>query len=83
MKFHQPTGQFVVPQDKIAFVANSLRFALQRIRASGGRPMEPYDVLDLTECDHAQAAIMDVARALEIDLGHHRFNKVDLRDLES
>lgn len=79
MKYHQPSGQFTITSETVAVVADSLRFALQQIRAAGGRPLEPYDALNLTDCDHAQAAIMDIAEALDIDLGHKRYNKLDLR----
>ncbi|EKO3414734.1 hypothetical protein N2V14_004086 [Vibrio fluvialis] len=82
MKYHQPTKSFVVEPGTIEQVADSIKYSLKLVRESGGKPLTPYDVLMMDDCDHAQSAIMDIAAALDIDLGHRRFNKLDLTEVK-
>ncbi|USD58903.1 hypothetical protein J4N45_10215 [Vibrio sp. SCSIO 43140] len=63
--------------------ANNLVYALIRVREAGGKPLSPYQLEGgMDACDHAQASIVDTAKVLSIDLGHHRFNLIDLRGVE-
>ncbi len=81
MKYHQPTQSFVIDVDTIKNVAECLLLSLKSIRETGGKPLGPYDVFNMDSCDHAQAHIVEVARSLDIDLGHRRFNKIDLTNV--
>ncbi|EJC7175933.1 hypothetical protein DC915_RS01590 [Vibrio parahaemolyticus] len=79
MKYHQPTKSFVIEANTIERVAESIKYSLKMVREAGGKPLKPYDVNGMMDdCDHAQATIMDIADALDIDLGHRRFNMLDL-----
>ncbi len=82
MKYHQPSKAFIITPDTVQFVADSLMYSLKAVRQQGGKPLEPYEVGMMDMCDHAQAAIMDVANSLDIDLGHERFNKIDLSNVK-
>jgi len=82
MKYHQPTKSFVIEPSAIENVAEALKFSLKMVREAGGKPLTPYTVCAMDSCDHAQASLMNIAESLDIDLGHHRFNLLDLRDVK-
>ena len=81
MKFHAPTGSFVIDQEGLQRAAGGLLFAMKKIRQLGELPLDKHErpVL-LTNADHAQKAIIDAATALGIDLGAQWGNELDLRD---
>lgn len=80
MQYHQPTKKFVIEKSTIEATAESLRYAIKAIREAGGKPLTAYEVSGMDNYDHAQAAIMDVAQSLDIDLGHRRFNMIDVTE---
>lgn len=82
MQYHQPTKKFVIEQSTIETTAESLRYAIKAIREAGDKPLTAYDVLGMDNYDHAQAAIVDIAQSLDIDLGHRRFNKLDVTEVK-
>ncbi|AKO78140.1 hypothetical protein EN12_23890 [Vibrio cholerae] len=78
MKYHQPTKGFIISPESIEQVADALMHSLKCVRLAGGKPLTPYEVLGMDDIDHAQAGIVEAATALNIDLGHKRYNKIDL-----
>lgn len=80
MKYHQPTKKFVIEPLAIEQTADCLRYAIKKIREAGGKPLTAYDAAIWDDHDLAQAAIMNIAEALDIDLGHKQFNKLDLTE---
>ncbi len=70
MKYHAPTKSFVIRQEQLEHVSLLLLFAIQKVREMGGRPLEGYKRNGPMESpEFAEATILDIARALDIDLG--------------
>lgn len=78
MQYHQPTKKFVVSPVQIERVADHICYALKKVREAGGLPLTPYESGPLTASDHAQCALMDIAKALDIDLGQSQHHRLDL-----
>lgn len=82
LKFHAPSGCFILPRDGLAKTAHNLRQAMRRIREAAGLPLDRYEVSgSLSPADLAQQNLVTIARDLGIDLGAEWGHEIDLRDL--
>lgn len=82
MKYHAPTNSFTLDHGNLREAANTLLYAMRKIREISGLPLTKYDRDGiLTDADHAQKAIINAANTLGIDLGAKWGNELDLTDV--
>lgn len=81
MKYHLPSGGYIVPCEDFKRAAYSLRYVMRTIREIAGLPMDRYSRIGpLTAADHAQQGVIDAAKAMGIDMGADWCNEIDLRN---
>ena len=81
MKFHAPTGCFVIEQDTLKTTALEIRYAMQKAREMGGFPMEPHKREGaMTPACHLEHTLLSLADRLGIDMGARWPGQLDLRD---
>lgn len=84
MKFHAPTGQFVIEAAALKEAALLIRHSLKSIRELANLPLDQYERdMPLTRADMAQICVLECAEILGIDIGvtRHNFNLLDLRNI--
>jgi len=81
MQYHAPTKALTVKVDALEGAALALRHAIRQVRTQAGLPLEPHkgDVI-MGPPQFAEAAILDAARYMGIDLGAQRHGMLDVRD---
>ena len=81
MKYHAPTKAFTVSADALECASLALRYAIRNVRKQAGLPLEPHkgDVI-MGPPQFAEAAILEAARHMGIDLGAQRHGQLDVRD---
>ena len=81
MTYNARTKRLEVRQDTLEIVSHQMIYALRCIRELAGLPMDRYKQEGpLKRADHAQKAILDMAKHLGIDLGAQWGNDLDLRE---
>lgn len=82
MRYHAPTGCFIIDPVAIKRACGSIRYAMQSIRKQAGLPLEPFSRPTgvMTDAEHAEMALLDLAENLGIDLGGKRPGQIDLRE---
>ena len=81
MTYNARTKRLEVHQDTLENVSHQMIYALRCIRELAGLPMDRYKQDGpLQRADHAQRAIIDMARHLGIDLGAEWGCDLDLRE---
>ena len=81
MQYHAPTKALTVKMDALDGAAMCLRHAIRKVREMGGLPLEPHkDDVIMGPPQFAEAAILDAARYMGIDLGAQRHGQLDVRD---
>lgn len=81
MRYHAPTKQFTVSVGALDDAANSMRYAIKKIRDCAGFPLEGgRREGPMTHACHAEKAILDAGIALGIDLGATRPGELSVRD---
>lgn len=81
MKYHAPTKAFIVPVESLERVALALKYAIRHVREQAGLPLEPHrSDGPMGHPQFAEAAILDAARDIGIDLGASRYGLLDVRD---
>jgi hypothetical protein len=81
MTYNAKTKNLEISTATLEKVGYDLFYALRCIRKMSGSPMDKYKSGNiLSESDHAQKAIINVADTLGIDLGAKWGNEIDLRE---
>lgn len=81
MQYHAPTKSLTVGFGDIEGAANSLRHAIRHIRILAELPLDSHKgETIMSSPQFAEAAILDAARRMGIDLGAHRHGQLDVRD---
>ncbi len=81
MKYHAPSGQYVISQKTIEYVSHSFLAAIRHIREISGRPLTKYKVDGPLEApEFAQQRLIDAAKSIGIDLGSEWGNELDVSD---
>ena len=81
MQYHAPTKQFTIEQRALHGVVMHLRYAIRYIRTVNGKPLTPSrreGPVDEAYC--AEAALLDAAREIGIDMGAERPGLLDVSD---
>lgn len=81
MTYHAPTNQFTITQKDLAMASHSMRWAICNIRRGAGLDLKGYKIEGpMGEAHFAEAAVLDAARDLAINLGAERPGKLDVSD---
>lgn len=81
MKFHAPTGQFTISNKDLEHAARSMKAVIKHIRELSGKPLTKYSVDGPMEApEFAQQRVIDIAKAIGIDLGSEWGNELDVSD---
>lgn len=85
MQYHAPTQQFTIDQRALWGVALHLRYAIKKARSMAGLPATPFKhagPVNGPEGDayHVEAALLDIAQEIGIDMGANRPGMLDVSD---
>ena len=81
LMFHAPTGGFVIAPDALKRASFSIRYAMKKARELGGFPLEPHKREGaMTDACFLEAALIDLARDIGIDIGARQRGQLDLRE---
>lgn len=81
--FNAHTKNLEIPIATLEKVSFELVYTLRSIREIAGKPMGKYKRPGpLEPSDHAQRAVLDIAKALGINMGATWGNEIDLRNPE-
>ena len=82
MKYHSPSKGFIIGAHDLESVCGNLRYGLWSLREAAGKPFgrikRVLPIGPMTPIDHAEAAFMEIARHLGIDLGAESADDLDL-----
>ena len=83
LTFNAQTQNLEMPVDTLKRVSGELTYTLRCIREIAGKPMGKYQRdVRLAPDDHAQRAVLSLAKSIGINLGAEWGNEIDLRTKE-
>ena len=81
IRYHAPTGGFLVPVSAVHHCSLALLDAIKQVRLQAGLPLTPYSLNGPMQAPQfAEASILDAARSLGITLGADRVGQLNLQD---
>lgn len=81
LRYHAPTKCFVIDPKAMEMLALEIRYAIKTAREMGGRPLEPHKVDGpMSDADHLEKCLIDMADRMGIDLGCTWPGQLDLRE---
>lgn len=81
MRFHAPSGGFILAAEELRRASDNARYALRNIRRAAGLPLTPYpDPVCLTPAEHAQRGVLDAMKSVGVDMGAEWGHQLDLTE---
>ena len=83
MNYHAPTKQFTVTPEELSLASLAMLYAIKNIRNGANIDLKGYDYLNRASdwAEYAEAAILNAACDLGINLGSDRPGKIDVSTL--
>ena len=83
MNYHAPTNQFTITPEELSRASTTMLYAIKNIRDGANIDRKGYDYLKRTSdwAEYAEAAILNAAYDLGINLGADRPGKLDVSNL--